>query len=389
MTRPSPRKRRYLRQLEDLPGLFDMVDIDMNVGKNSGSAPAVPGGEAAAEVAAGNAAETAIGDVDPGVLRRHEAIRFISFGSGSSGNCAYLGNSSGGILIDAGVDKDQVLKGLADNNIDPASIAGIIVTHDHSDHIHFAYTLLRANRTWALFCTPRCLQGLLRRHSISRRISDYHKAIYKEFEFQAGGFAITPFETSHDGSDNVGFSIRRGDRTFVIGTDMGVITERAAHYMSRANYLMLEADYDTDMLRTGRYPEYLKARIAGDRGHLSNADAAAFLVQTLTGAGNDAATEAGATVEATEGAANASAVAEGAANASAAAAPESVLSHVFLCHLSKDNNTPALAVATIGKAIRDAGITVGDAGGSPEAKAARLQLCALPRFDASPLYILR
>lgn len=345
--RPSSRKRRSLRQLEELPGLFDGLEIDMT---RQMGVPEEPQGRDDSEPAEAKTPDNI--ELKPEALKRPEAIRFISFGSGSSGNCAYLGSKEGGILIDAGVDSKVVMEQLAENGISMRSIAGIVLTHDHSDHVRYAYQMLRANRHMLLYCTPRTINGLLRRHSISRRIKDYHKAIYKEFEFEAAGFVITAFETSHDGSDNAGFSFKRGNQTFVVGTDMGMITERADHYMRQADYLMLESNYDLDMLVHGHYPEYLKARIIGAKGHLDNVMAAKFAVDV--------------------------AQAEG-----------STLSHLFLCHLSEDNNTPEKALECMRSALTAAGISVGDAAASPMAQEARIRLAALPRFVSSPLFILR
>lgn len=331
-------RRRSSRKLEDLPSLFDALDTDAY--------------EPVPAHAVQHAADNSM-DLRPENLARPRALRFISLGSGSSGNCAYLGNDNGGILIDAGVDNNTVTEQLHKNGIDPAGIAGIVLTHDHNDHVRFAYAMLRRNRHMLLYCTPRTLGGLLRRHNISRRIKDYHKPVYKEFAFSAGGFEITPFDVSHDGTDNVGFHITFANHTFVVATDMGTVTERAAHYIGLANYLMLESNYDLRMLTRGKYPEYLKARVMGERGHLDNADAARLVLQ-MAGRGQS-----------------------------------SPLTHVFLCHLSADNNTPQTALAAVGNALRAAGITVGDASESLQARKAAVQLAALPRFDASPLYVFR
>lgn len=335
----SARRKRISRKLEDLPSLFDVLYPE--------AAAETP---AASEKAAPAPVDTP--DIAPEALKRPESLRYITMGSGSSGNCAYLGNERGGILIDGGVDNNIVTKVLEDNGIDLRSIAGIILTHDHNDHVRFAYSLLRRNQSWRLFCTPRALNGLLRRHNISRRIRDYHTPIFKEFEFEAGGFAITPFEVSHDGTDNVGFFITAGNHNFVIATDMGMVTDRAMHYLGRANYIQLESNYDLEMLQHGRYPEYLKARIIGNRGHLDN-KVSADLVRQLLQTENPS------------------------------------LTHVFLCHLSADNNTPELALSTMRNTLGAAGIEMGDSSGSPQARQCPVQVAVLPRYDASPLYIFR
>ncbi len=344
---PKPtRRRRASRALDEMPNLFDSIDIDFSRDDIAGSI--IQEHERKLEeiqAGAGNSVE-----IDRAALGRPaQRLRFISFGSGSSGNCAYIGSDKGGVLIDAGVDAKHVDESLKINGIDPKTIAGIILTHDHSDHLRYAYTILRANKHMVLYCTPRCLNGIFRRSSISRRIRDYHRAIYKEIPFEAAGLTITAFETSHDGTDNVGFAIDLGDNHFVITTDTGIITERADYYMRQANYIMLESNYDSQMLADGPYPEYLKARIRGERGHLDNVVAAEYIARIIS--------------------------------------PR--LTHLFLCHLSADNNTPACAIGAMQRAVEATGRSVGEATGSMLTSAVDLQLAALPRFADPPLYTLR
>lgn len=276
-------------------------------------------------------------------------LRFISFGSGSSGNCSYLGNDRFGILIDAGIDPVKIYRELERNCIDIRSIGGIILTHDHGDHVRYAYTIVRRNRHMRIYCTPATLNGMLRRHNISRRIKDYHQPIFKEFPFHLSDFVITPFEVSHDGTDNVGFFISAGEHRFVVATDMGTVTERADHYIRQANHLMIEANYDLTMLLNGRYPEYLKARIMAAKGHMDNEATAAYLKNIYTPS----------------------------------------LLNIFLCHLSHDNNTPETALAAVRNALRDIGIEPGDGSESITARNAPVQVSALPRFDSTGVIVLR
>lgn len=276
-------------------------------------------------------------------------LDFISFGSGSSGNCSYIGAGKGGILIDAGVKDTYVEETLKQHGISMRDVGGILLTHDHSDHVRYVYTLLRANKHMRLFCTNRVLTGILRRHSISKRIKEYHTPIFKEIPFRIFDFEITAFEVPHDGSDNMGFSVEFDGRHFVLATDLGAVTERARHYMSQANYLMIEANYDLQMLRTGRYPEYLKARIQTASGHLDNTDTAAFLKEIVNPA----------------------------------------LEYIFLCHLSQDNNTPEKALTAVHAALTEAGVSIGDADGSAESRECDVQLMALPRFEATRRFVFR
>ncbi len=278
-----------------------------------------------------------------------DKLNFISFGSGSSGNCAYIGDGHTGILIDAGVEATFVETELRRYGIGMSQISGIILTHDHSDHVRYVYSLVRKRQHIAIYCTPKVLNGILRRHNISRRVRDYHHPIYKEHPFRIGAFEIVAFEVPHDGTDNAGFFITHGRHHLAVATDLGSVSERADFYLRQANYMMLEANYDEAMLACGSYPEYLKARIRSANGHLCNDDTAAYLA--------------------------------------AIASPG--LRHVFLCHLSKDNNTPQIALHTVEQALTNAGLTVGDGSGSPYSLRADLQLQALPRFESTGMIALR
>lgn len=276
-------------------------------------------------------------------------LYYLSMGSGSSGNSCYVGTSEGGVIIDAGVKADFIESTLKSNGIDMKKVAGILLTHDHSDHVHYVYTLLRAHKHLRLFCTNRVLSGILRRHSISKRIKEYHTPIFKEIPFKLGALEITAFDVPHDGSDNMGFSIEYDDRRFVLATDLGEVTERARHYMGKANYLVIEANYDLKMLLAGKYPDYLKARIQTSQGHLDNMQTAAFLKEIVT--------------------------------------PQ--LSHIFLCHLSQDNNTPQKALSAVRDSLIGAGLKVGNAEGTIEDRASDVQLMALPRFEPTRLFVFR
>jgi hypothetical protein len=290
-----------------------------------------------------------ITDADRALDSDLERLNYISFGSGSSGNACYVGTDRGGVVVDAGIPAEDIEKALRANGIPMRNVRGLLLTHDHSDHVRYSYNLLRTHRHLSLFCTPRVLNGLLRRHSISKRIKEYHVPIFKEIPFKVGELEITAFDVPHDGSDNMGFSIEFADHRFVLATDLGAVTDRARYYMSRANYLVIEANYDETMLRNGRYPEYLKARIRTERGHLDNVDTAAFLSEIVN--------------------------------------PE--LRYVFLCHLSQDNNTPEIALKTVRDALEARGVKVGSTDDTIFDRQTDLRLMALPRFDATRRFTFR
>jgi phosphoribosyl 1,2-cyclic phosphodiesterase len=281
--------------------------------------------------------------------KEHQQLKFISFGSGSSGNCAYLGDNRFGILIDAGIDPQRIANELLHWGIAPESIGGVILTHDHGDHVRYAYSIVRKYRHMRIYCTPKMLGGILRRHNISRRINDYHQPIWVEHPFHIGNFNITPFEVSHDGTDNVGFSIVGAGQRFVVAPDMGYVTERADYYIRQANHLTIECNYDREMLDNGTYPEYLKARIRNEKGHMDNVATAKYLAEIIT----------------------------------------PTLHTIFLNHLSHDNNTPEIALKTVRGALEAKGIKVGDGSNSIDDRAADVRLSALPRFDSTGVVILR
>lgn len=282
-------------------------------------------------------------------LQPDRRLFYQSFGSGSSGNCSYVGTKRGGILIDAGIRDDAVETMLKSNGIRMDMVKGILLTHDHTDHVKYVYKILRSHKHIKLFCTNRVINGLLRRHNISKRIKEYHVPIFKEIPFRVMDFEVTAFEVPHDGSDNMGFCISYDDKNFVLATDMGAVSQRARHYMGLANYLVIEANYDAAMLRTGPYPEYLKARIATERGHMDNAETAAFLSEIVR--------------------------------------PE--LKYIFLCHLSKENNTPLKAFETIRSALEKSGKKVGLASETIEDREADVQLMVLPRSEPTRWFVFR
>ncbi len=294
-----------------------------------------------------------------------KGLRFISFGSGSSGNCAYLGTPRGGILIDAGIREpvkyhrkkknperqdvptlDQALDELERNGVSRDMVKGVLLTHAHQDHMRCLYAAVKC--TDRLFYTSRAIFNELKtRKGVSCFIENYLHIVDPEHPFRILDMEITPFVVSHD-VKCIGFSIEYEGERFVVATDMGIITERAAHYMSRANYLMIECNYDREMLVKGHYPQMLKDRVMGEKGHLDNAVSARFVADTY----------------------------------------HEDLQYVFLCHLSKDNNTEEIALTTMRQALEEKGLSVGDGSNSASQRNRNVQICALPRYTSSGFYIL-
>lgn len=246
-------------------------------------------------------------------------VQFMSLGSGSSGNCYYLGTEDEGILVDAGIGIRTIRKTLKERAIRMEKIRAIFITHDHADHIKSAGQLAH-NFNIPVYTTAKIHEGMRRSYCMMVKPDiDHTLFIEKECPKQVGAFEVTCFEVPHDGTDNVGYCIRIGDKTFSFLTDIGHITETAARYIAQANYLILEANYDEAMLWTGPYPRHLKERISSPTGHLCNTDNAQFIASHF---------------------------------------PKG-LKYLWLCHLSKDNNRPELALKAVETALAEQGIVNG------------------------------
>ena len=340
MKTKMPDKKRYSKVIAKQQSiLFDIDDSPLQAEEN----PATPSIEDL------NRESVLKRKAEEAAMKTQQSMRFISLGSGSSGNCAYIGTETQGVLIDAGVDSKKVFASLADNGIKPEMVKGVILTHDHGDHVRYAYSIARNNKHIRIYCTLRVLNGIFRRHSISRRLKEVHESIFKEIPFSLAGMQFTAFDVSHDGTDNAGFFVEYGTQHFAIATDLGCITERARFYMTKADYLMIEANYDSAMLDNGKYPEYLKNRIRADNGHLDNKVTAEFVANSC----------------------------------------DERLKYVFLCHLSNDNNTPEIACRMVSEALKAKGRIVGTGEGLIDADSAAVQVVALPRFDNSRWFVLK
>ena len=263
-------------------------------------------------------------------------VKFISLASGSSGNCYYLGTETYGILIDAGIGIRTIKKTLKDYNILMDSIRAVFITHDHADHIK-AVGNLGEKMNIPVYTTARIHAGINRSYCMTEKLSLSVRYLEKQEPMTLEDFHIESFEVPHDGTDNVGYCIEIDGKVFSFLTDLGEITPTAAHYISKAHYLILEANYDEEMLKMGPYPQYLKERIASKTGHMSNSDTAEFLAENIT----------------------------------------EHLRYIWLCHLSKDNNHPELAYKTVEWKLKNKGVIVGK----------DVQLLALKRNTPSELYV--
>lgn len=246
-------------------------------------------------------------------------LKFISFGSGSSGNCYLLFSQTDALLIDVGVGIRNLKKHFKNYGLTLASINNILITHDHADHVKSVGSVSRDYHL-PVYTTKAVHKGIERNFCVRQKISsDLVNILEKGETYTIGEFKVTPFEVPHDSSDNVGYKIEYQDVVFCLMTDIGHMTDDMASYISDANYLVIEANHDKEMLRQGFYPAYLKERIAGPNGHLSNIECGEALAKNAN----------------------------------------EHLRHVWLCHLSEDNNHPELARKTVEQVLRSYGIVVG------------------------------
>ncbi|MDR0845243.1 MAG: MBL fold metallo-hydrolase [Tannerella sp.] len=243
---------------------------------------------------------------------------FLSLASGSSGNCYYLGTSEYGILIDAGISMRTISKVLKDKNIDFHKIVAVLITHDHADHIK-TVGCLGEKFNIPVYTTERVHNGIDQSRYVEEALYQSRKIIEKEKPFMIRDFRIEAFEVPHDSSDNVGYMIEYGDQRFTIATDVGYVTDTVSKYLCMANHLVLEANYDDEMLKSGNYPEFLKERVSSKTGHLSNHEAAEFLATHY----------------------------------------RQEMKNVWLCHLSRENNHPELAFKTVDLRLAKENIRVG------------------------------
>lgn len=233
-------------------------------------------------------------------------FRFESFGSGSSGNMYYLESDEGAILIDAGVGIRKTRKYFREYGIKLCNIKGILVTHCHMDHVR-SLGILNQKDGLPIYLTKPTHMGINENPAIKKcPVSERIFYIEKQRPFHLAGFTICAFEVPHDSRDNVGYFISYQGTTFCLVTDCGVITDTIDSYIANADYLVLESNYDSEMLEQGPYPKKLKQRISNGTGHLANLLAAHAIVRH-----------------------------------------QHHLKHIWLCHLSENNNTPEHALSTI------------------------------------------
>lgn len=268
-------------------------------------------------------------------------LRFMSLSSGSCGNCYYLESQEGAgerhaVLIDAGVSLRRLKTILSANGLDENSFSAVLVTHDHMDHIRSLASYCKKLKK-PVYATSE-LHAALSAHAFgSPFLGPCRKELVEGEWNDIAGFRVKYFVVPHDATQTVGYYIQTSEHKFVIMTDIGRMTEEAVLYSSEADTVVIEANYDMDMLISGPYTHELKMRICQGHGHLSN-DECADAIRRFWHPG---------------------------------------LKNIFLCHLSEHNNTPDLAYNAAKSALISAGAGDGV-----------VNLRALPRQTPSPMFLL-
>ena len=237
-----------------------------------------------------------------------------SLASGSSGNCIYVGSGNTAVLVDSGLSGKRIEAALQTIDRTCRDLDGILVTHEHSDHIRGIGVMARKLGI-PIWMTEGTRQALIGNAAVGEIPEEQFRILRADEEQQIGDLTILPFEISHDAAEPVGYRISCGGQTAAVATDMGIYTEDTIRHLQKVDILLLEANHDIRMLEAGRYPYYLKVRIMGDKGHLSNEASGRLLSEVL----------------------------------------HDDMKHIILGHLSEENNYPALAYETV-----CAEVTLGD-----------------------------
>ncbi|MBR6451666.1 MAG: MBL fold metallo-hydrolase, partial [Lachnospiraceae bacterium] len=192
-----------------------------------------------------------------------------SIASGSSGNCIYVGSDRTHLIVDAGISGRKIEAGLNDIGLKTEEMDGILVTHEHSDHIASLGVLARRYGL-PMYATKGTIEGILHTSGIGTIPDGLFHEIRSGEPFQISDLTVHPVSISHDAADPVAFRIEHEEKKIGILTDLGTFDEKIVSHFSGVDALLLEANHDVHMLQVGRYPYPLKCRILGERGHLSN-----------------------------------------------------------------------------------------------------------------------
>jgi len=259
---------------------------------------------------------------------------FATLASGSSGNAICVGEENRSLLVDCGIAAKRVLTNLEMIDIAAPQLEGIIITHEHSDHVKGAGALARKLKI-PVYATAGIWQEI---ETVLGDINSEQKRIIDR-DIYLAGMDVKLFPTSHDSRESYGLKITGKTHTLGIATDSGIVTEEMHRNLRGCDAYVVEANHDLETLWHGRYPYYLKKRVSGDAGHLSNVQLAEALTEWLG--------------ENTQ--------------------------KVVLAHLSEENNTPQMALSTVVEMLRNSQV---------KKKCANLKIRVAPRHYPHELITL-
>ena len=229
------------------------------------------------------------------------------FASGSGGNSLLVSSADTNIFIDAGISMRRLVRAVADTGLTMEEIGGVLITHEHSDHIS-GLPMLCKHYGLPLYAPAGVAEAVGERYP---QLEEFMHVIPTEESFQLENVRVTAFHTPHDAAESVGYRIECGNDVFALGTDMGMVTDEVLHGLIGADTVLIESNHDEQMLKNGPYPYPLKRRILSDHGHLSN-EGCAELARVLADNGTE---------------------------------------QIVLGHLSRKNNTPELAYRVNARAL--------------------------------------
>lgn len=234
-------------------------------------------------------------------------VEICALASGSNGNCYYIGNEQSAVLVDAGIHYRRIVERFSNTNLRLEKVKGVFISHEHYDHVIGMRVLSK----------KKYITGIFSRKTFNNLHSNSKPELYSFFDtdkpYIIDEISVSPFSKQHDAIDPHSFIINLNGKTIGVMTDIGVISQDIGEQIAKCDAIFLESNYDDKMLWEGKYPYYLKQRVASDIGHLSNEQARDAVLKY----GSDK------------------------------------LSHIFLSHISAENNTPELAFESFADIAKD------------------------------------
>ena len=242
-------------------------------------------------------------------------FRFCSLSSGSCGNSQYIETDGMKILVDAGLSGKKIQGLLTSIDVDPGELDCILVTHEHGDHVKGAGILSRRFDI-PIYANEKTWEAM--KEDMGKLKDDNIKIFNTNSDFEIGDLGVLPFNIYHDAAEPVGYSFYNKTKKISIITDTGCIDKKIGKHIKDSNLLLIESNHDENMLKMGGYPWFLKKRVSGELGHLSNEDAGNIISEAISGNNEN----------------------------------------ILLAHLSRENNFPELAHQTVSNILIDKGIDI-------------------------------